>query len=455
MKDRLDALDGRLRAALLRPASPRALHACAGLTCAAFFLLLMTRTLTQAAGRGQQFGAALMLTLPLALMLFFAVRLTKESEGGVLGALCACALCACALLARLSFLERSSGDYDLYLADWLSKLAAGSFSDGMRQDIGEYNVLYQYILFGITRLPVPALYAVKAVSFMGDALLAGAAARLCSRNGRGSLPVFGAVLLLPTVVLNGGMFAQCDSLYAACALWGLACCLQDRPARGAACFALALAFKLQAVFLLPIAAVLWADRRLRVLDAGVFLLTLAAAALPAVLGGKSPAALVSIYASQTGLYTGLNYNAPGFFGLMETAGLDVYAYGNFAMAIAFGVCALLVAFGIRRAGNLSRTDYVRLALLLPLWIVFCLPRMHERYFYLADVLSVALAGCDRRMIPAAALIALASLSSYWALAIPLPLASGMMLAAAVIALAGAMRGEDAHEPRRDAQFPEA
>lgn len=53
------------------------------------FLLLMTRTLTQAAGRGQQFGAALMLTLPLALMLFFAVRLTKESEGGVLGALCA------------------------------------------------------------------------------------------------------------------------------------------------------------------------------------------------------------------------------------------------------------------------------------------------------------------------------------------------------------------------------
>ena len=27
--------------------------------------------------------------------------------------------------------------------------------------------------------------------------------------------------------------------------------------------------------------------------------------------------------------------------------------------------------------------------------------------------------------------------------------------AAVIALAGAMRGEDAHEPRRDAQFPEA
>ena len=48
----------------------------------------------------------------------------------------------------------------------------------MRQNIGEYNVLYQYILFVITRLPVPSLYAVKAVSFIGDAFRAGAAATL-------------------------------------------------------------------------------------------------------------------------------------------------------------------------------------------------------------------------------------------------------------------------------------
>ena len=27
---------------------------------------------------------------------------------------------------------------------------------------------------------------------------------------------------------------------------------------------------------------------------------------------------------------------------MNTTGLDVYAYGNFGMALAFGVCALLV-----------------------------------------------------------------------------------------------------------------
>lgn len=312
-------------------------------------------------------------------MLVFALR----SEKSLLGTWGLCALCAAAMLARVSFIERSAGDYEYYLADWLQKLSAGSFADGMRQNIGEYNVLYQYILFIITRLPVPPLYAVKAVSFIGDAFLAGAAASLAEKDGKPSMAAFGAMLLLPTVVLNGGMFAQCDSLYAACALWGLALALREKPARAAVCFALSLAFKLQAVFMLPMVIVLWADKKLRLSDALVFVLTLALTALPALLGGKSLHALLSIYTAQTGLYTGLNYGAANFFALLNTNGLDVYAYGNFGMGLAFGVCALLTVSGVRRAGRMNRRMYLRYALLFPLMIVFCLPRMHERYFYLA------------------------------------------------------------------------
>lgn len=63
--------------------------------------------------------------------------------------------------------------------------------------------------------------------------------------------------------------------------------------------------------------------------------------------------------------------------------------------------------------------YLRYALLFPLMIVFCLPRMHERYFYLADAMAIAAAAEDRRMTPAVGLIALASLGSYWETALPL------------------------------------
>jgi len=280
---------------------------------------------------------------------------------------------------------------------------------------------------------VPALYAVKTASFIGDALLAGAAAKLAGKKH--ALPAFGAALLLPTLVLNGGMFAQCDSLYACCALWGLALALEKRPAGSAACFALSLAFKLQSAFILPIVVVLWAGRKLRLREALIFVLTLFAVMMPALLGGKSLGDIIGIYTAQTGLYTGLNYNAANFFGLMETNGLDVYAYGNFAMALAFGACAVLVLWGVSRAQEMTDGDYVHLALLLVLLIVFLLPRMHERYFYMAVPLSIALAARrGGRYVIAAALIELALLSTYWALAIPLSLASGMMLAAAVLVL---------------------
>ena len=438
MKTMLDALDERLRGLLARPCGKVARILCAALTMLGFALVMTTRTLAL----GHAAATAAVLCVPLAVMLIFAMRITKEHEQGVLYALLLCALCAAAMLARVSFLERSSGDYDIYLADWLQKLAGGSFAEGMRQNIGEYNVLYQYILFIITRLSVPSLYAVKAVSFIGDAFLAGAAAALAQKDGKKSMAAFGLALLLPTIVLNGGMFAQCDSLYAACALWGLALALEGKPARAAACFALSLAFKLQAVFILPIVVVLWADRKLSLSDALVFLGTLVLTALPALLGGKSLGALLSIYTAQTGLYTGLTYNAPSFFAMMDTAGLDVYAYGNFGMALAFGACALLVACGVKQAGRLTREGYLRLALLLPLAIVFFLPRMHERYFYLADILSAVLAAKDKKAAPICALVALASLGSYWETALPLSFCALMMFAALILTLRHTQREEN-------------
>ena len=76
------------------------------------------------------------------------------------------------------------------------------------------------------------------------------------------------------------------------------------------------------------------------------------------------------------------------------------------------------------------------SLLMVLLVVFLLPRMHERYFYMAGALSVAFAARrGGRAVFAAALIELAMMATCWALAVTLPMASMMMLAAAAIILA--------------------
>ena len=440
MMRRLDAADEKLRS-LMDVKSPLLAALLDAVVWAAFALLLMKKSLPLLAQASvmARFGCVMLLCAPLAVMLAFARSVGISRGDGLLGHALLAMACAAAMLARVSFIDHVSSDYEIYLSDWLARFGAVSFSEGMKQNIGEYNVLYQYILFIITRLGVPALYAVKAVTFVGDAFLAGAAAHLAGKGGRQSAAALCAVLLLPTCVIDGGMFAQCDSLYAACAMWGLCHALSGRRTQSAVCFALSLAFKLQAVFILPVAAVLWCGRRLRLADALTFLGTLVLCALPALAGGKSVQQILSIYIGQTGLYHGLTYNAASFFGLMNTAGLDPYAYGNFGMALAIGALALLLACAAPRAERMDGWDYLHLSLLMVLLMVFLLPRMHERYFFMADILAVTLAAKDRRAILPAALITLASLSTYWDLGLPLNAASMMMLAGIVL-LSGQAKG---------------
>ena len=423
----MNRLDEALRRGICAPAGRALRMACAFFGAALFLALLFLTPLLPrdaADGAAPRMLLCLLLTAPYLLLLSAAGPL-REAES-VAGMLLLSSIAACGMLLRLVFLTRPSPDFENYLNPWMAKMADASFREVMRGEFSEYNVLYQYLLFLAARMPFARVASVKLVSLWGDCLLTAGLVRLAKGRGRG-LAAFALGLFLPTFVLNGGMFAQCDSLYTAAAVWGLALALEGRHTGAAACFAVSLAFKLQAVFLFPILPVLFADRKLRLSDAAVFLLALVLTALPALFAGKSPAAIPAYYAGQTGLYTGLTYNAPTFFGLMNTEGLDVYAYGRFGMLLSAGVCLLIAALGIFRAGRLSGREILRLSALSALCAAFFLPRMHERYFYLAEALLCALTALDERRAPGLLLAEAACFSRLWDLGIGLKAASLLML----------------------------
>ena len=445
----MNRLDEALRRGLCAPAGRGLRAACAALSAAVFFaLILMTPLLSREAADGSGARALLCLLLTLSYAVLLSSAGTLRQSRSPAGLLLLAAAAACALLLRLVFLARPSADYENYLAPWMAKMADSGFREAMRAEFSEYNVLYQYLLFLASRLPFSRLASVKLISLFGDCLLTAGLVRL-SRGERRGIAAFACGLFLPTMILNGGMFAQCDSLFAAAAVWGLAFAMEGKHFRASACFALSLAFKLQAVFLFPVLPVLWADRRLRLADLPVFLGTLAAIALPALLAGKSPAAIAGYYTGQAGLYTGLTYGAPNLFGLMNTEGLDAYAYGRFGVLLAAGACLLIASLGVARAGKLDAGETVRLSALIALCAVFFLPRMHERYFYLAEALLAVLYARDGRRAPALLLAELACFSRLWDLGIGLRAASLLMLFSlflTAVPLGGKERTEEGEKP---------
>ena len=102
------------------------------------------------------------------------------------------------------------------------------------------------------------------------------------------------------------------------------------------------------------------------------------------------------------------------------------------VVIGFGVWLLL------RRRSLSAGEIVLVAATSALLIPLLLPQMHERYFYLAEVLLVVACMVDRRFVVAALGIQVASVSTYLGYLrnqplMPLAVAAVFALAAGVAA----------------------
>ena len=273
----------------------------------------------------------------------------------------------------------------------------------MKLPIGNYNAPYLYFLAAISYLPIPDLYLIKLFSILFDVVLAWGGFRLVRHFApeRPNRPLlcFCLLLLLPTVILNGAFWGQCDALYGALTLHALACALEGRNRSSLLLLGIAFSFKLQTVFVLPLWGGLWLLRRVRFRELLWFPAAYAATCVPALLLGKPLGDILGVYFGQAAEYSGyLNLNAPNMYALIPH-GAEV----NTALAARLGI---LAAFALAAAV---------LAALDELYAAFPaerLPHMHERYFFLADVLALAWTCAFPRSAPCALLVELASLGAY-------------------------------------------
>lgn len=324
-----------------------------------------------------------------------------------------------AMLVRVLCLDHVTLDYEDFLHHWYVYFQENGGFQGIAGSVGDYNMPYLYFMAAISYLSVPDLYLIKLFSILWDVLLAWGCLRLVrslTRERQGSaapLIAFGAALLLPTVVLNGAYWAQCDVIYGALAIHAAALALEGQNKTSVALMGIAFSFKLQSIFVLPLWGVLWLAGRVKFRELWMFPLAYLATILPAMVLGKPLGDILGIYVTQLGEYPRLTLNAPSVYQFIPYGvQVDGALAGKLGIAAAGALVLALLALGFWLGDRLNRETIMAIAVVLCVGVPFFLPHMHERYFFLADVFTLCWACANWRRLPAAVLAGGASLASY-------------------------------------------
>ena len=316
------------------------------------------------------------------------------------------------LAVRVPGLGYISGDMSIYLLPWYEQMASQGFG-ALAQQIGDYGIPYQTLMILATYLPFSPVVSLKLISIASDVLFAFSLGLLVVQltDNRAHFTVAYAIALLsPVAVVNSSVWGQCDALFTALALLAVYYLLRDQPARAFVFLGLSFAFKLQAVFILPLFIFHYIVRaRFSIAWFGVSALTFMAASFPGYLMGRSLLDPFAIYLSQTGTYPQLNVSYPSIWAFLG----EVTCMMKPAIVIAFAVLFAGLVLLMRQSDRLvEKGDCVLVASWVSFTCVELLPSMHERYAYLAVALLIVVCFVDRRVIPIAGTMAVVDLLIY-------------------------------------------
>ena len=323
-----------------------------------------------------------------------------------------------AFAARLYVINVETLDYQHFLAVWVQHFRDYGGFAGFQIPVGNYNVVYLYFLALFSYIPMPDLYLIKLLSILFDVILAYYVMQIVGlmgqSNGRKAIAFF-VILFLPTVFLNGAYWGQCDVIYATFAVMSVYYALCHKPIRAMMLIALALSFKLQAIFIFPLYLIFLCTHKIRWIHLPVFPLTYIAAILPAVFFGRPFWDTLLFYFDQADTAgRGLVYNAPSVFAFTQTRYDSQLAMFGVIAAFVLVLLVYLLTLSRGRRKGLRNEDFLVAALLFTVGVPLFLPQMHDRYFFMADIFAVVLGLSRLKFLPAILLTQFASLLGYYA-----------------------------------------
>lgn len=295
-----------------------------------------------------------------------------------------------AVLVRAVFWTQRPPDMGLFLEPWFAHIVHFGPINAFAHPFSNYEPLYLYFLAlgSLAHGLFAPIAIIKFLSVAGTLFLVIALAELLKAAGvdrRGAL----FALVLPSVAINDTLLAQCDALWAGSCILGLAAMIRGQSLRAMVWCGIAVAFKAQAAFMAPLIIGAMIGRRVAWWQWGVPALVFVATLVPPWLLGWPAGKLLTVYFDQAA-YDRIpgRLGNPWMLGTMfaDHASRNWFALGYAAAAIAAVTIGALAARGARDARLL-----ILLGALAGTALPFLLPKMLERYYFLGDVMTLALA----------------------------------------------------------------
>ena len=329
-------------------------------------------------------------------------------------------LCLLAAAARWPLLPFISGDMagggGRGWPHWYAFILENGGFAALGHDFGLYNMAWLTLLAGVAEFApsLPAVYAIKAISVPFDFALAYLVYRCVAlrwpESRAAPVAAAAATLFAPAVVLNGAMWGQSDAIYTTFLVACLYFLLKRRPAGAFAAFGLALAIKAPAVFFLPLLLWLAAKREVDWLRHGVWApVAYLATLVPSWILGRNFYEMLWTYADQSGQFSDLVKGAANLYQWIPN---DWYPYWPVGAAFTVGAVAAVAVLVKQSRARITPDLLVTLAAFSVLLVPFLLPKMHDRYFFPADALTIVLAFYRPRLWPVPVAVALVSAQSH-------------------------------------------
>lgn len=297
------------------------------------------------------------------------------------------------ILIRFYALPFSNSDMNNYNLNWYNTLAENGVLSTLGTNFTNYSPPYTYLLAlaSLTKNFIPPLISLKLISTFFD--IFGMYLVFKTARGKypaGDFPYLAASLYFsaPTVILNSSYWGQVDSFYTSFLLLCLYYLLINKYAFSMIAFGVSFSVKAQAVFFIPFLLILFLRKKIPWSFAIIPPLVYIFAIAPVVLLGRDFSETLLVYINQVDSYKVLSANSPNFYIFFSKDSYSIIL--PIGLVIAISAILFWVYSSYNAKYEMSIDKIILLAVLSTSITPFLLPKMHDRYFYPTDVLSILL-----------------------------------------------------------------